>query len=111
MKKIYLLLTAFFAVTAMSAQTYKLTDMTETTFASGGDTEWSFEKYNYNTGLYSRFTTYTDSSTCNYVDIYQPESVGGNRITEIDGVSPNGEFTWASNMRYAWCDQKFTAPA
>ena len=111
MKKIYLLLTAFFAVTAMSAQTYKLTDMTETTFASGGDTEWSFEKYNYNTGLYSRFTTYTDSSTCNYVDIYQPERVGGNRITEIDGVSPNGEFTWASNMRYAWCDQKFTAPA
>jgi hypothetical protein len=92
------------------AQTYKLGDMTETTFATGGDSQWSFEKYNYAKGLYSRFTTYTDSSVCNYVDIYQPERVGGNRITEIDGVTANGENTWAGNIRYAWCDQKFVNP-
>ena len=110
MKRItFLISTMVISLTCM-AQTYKLGDMTETTFAAGGDSQWSFEKYNYTKGLYSRFIAYTDSSVCNYVDIYQPERVGGNRITEIDGVTNNGENTWAGNIRYAWCDQKFVNP-
>ena len=110
MRKITFLISAMVVSLASMAQTYKLGDMTETTFAAGGDSQWSFEKYNYAKGLYSRFTTYTDSSVCNYVDIYQPERVGGNRVTEIDGVTANGENTWAGNIRYAWCDQKFVNP-
>jgi hypothetical protein len=110
MKRITFLISALVISLTSMAQTYKLSDMTETTFAAGGDSQWSFEKYNYTKGLYSKLTTYTDSSTCNYVDIYQPERVGGNRITEIDNVTANGENTWAGNIRYAWCDQKFVSP-
>ena len=110
MKRITFLISTMVISLASMAQTYKLGDMTERTFAAGGDSQWSFEKYNYAKGLYSKFTTYTDSSVCNYVDIYQPERVSGNRITEIDGVTANGENTWAGNIRYAWCDQKFVNP-
>ena len=101
------LLMSMVLTTALSAQSYRLTDMSAETFANGGDAQWSFEKYTYATGMYSRLTTYTDQSTCNYLDIYQPERVGGVPITETDGVEPNGEFTWASNIRMAWCDMLF----
>ncbi|MBE6292821.1 MAG: hypothetical protein E7091_10510 [Bacteroidales bacterium] len=93
----------------LSAQTYRLNDMSTETFANGGDAQWSFEKYTYETGAYSKLSLYTDKSTCNYLDIYQPERVGGQLITEIDGVEPAGEFTWASNVRWAWCDLEFTS--
>ena len=95
---------------ALSAQSYRLTDLSAEVFAAGGGEQWSFEKYAYATGTYSKLTTYTDKSTCNYLDIYQPERVGGQLITEIDGVEPAGEFTWASNVRWAWCDLEFTDP-
>lgn len=95
--------------TALSAQNYHLTNLSAETFAAGGGNQWSFEKYTYATGIYSKLTTYTDKSTCNYLDIYQPERVAGQRITEIDGVEPAGEFTWASNLRWAWCDLEFTS--
>jgi hypothetical protein len=99
------------AMTAtLSAQTYRLNDMSTETFASGGDAQWSFEKYTYETGAYSKLSMFTDKSTCNYLDIYQPERVGGQLITEIEGVEPAGEFTWASNLRWAWCDLEFTDP-
>ena len=99
------------ALTAtLSAQSYRLNDMSTETFANGGDDQWSFEKYNYETGAYSKLSMYTDKSTCNYLDIYQPERVGGQLITEIEGVEPAGEFTWASNLRWAWCDLEFTDP-
>lgn len=96
--------------TALSAQSYRLADLSAETFAAGGGEQWSFEKYTYATGMYSKLTTYTDKSTCNYLDIYQPERVGGQLITEFDGVEPAGEFTWASNVRWAWCDLEFTNP-
>lgn len=103
-----LLLIGLAVSASLSAQNYKLTDMSAETFAAGGDAQWSFEKYAYETGVYSKLSTYTDKSTCNYLDIYQPERVGGQLITEIEGVEPAGEFTWASNLRWAWCDQEFT---
>ena len=106
MKHSFLLLGLALSAT-LSAQSYRLTDMSSETFAAGGGDQWGFEKYTYATGVYSKLTTYTDKSTCNYLDIYQPERVGGARITEIDGVEPNGEFTWASNLRWAWCDVLF----
>lgn len=31
-----------------NAQTWKLTDMSQETFAAGGDAQWSFEKFNLN---------------------------------------------------------------
>lgn len=104
-----LLLIGLALTATLSAQTYRLSDMNSETFAAGGDAQWSFEKYTYATGTYSKLTAYTDKSTCNYLDIYQPERVGGERITEIDGVEPAGEFTWASNTRWAWCDLEFTS--
>lgn len=107
MKHSFFLMSALCCSLAASAQSWKLTDMTSETFAEGGGAQWQFEKYSYQTGLYSKFQLYTDESTCNYLDIYQPERVGGERITEIDNVSPNGEKTKASNLRWAWCDLTF----
>ena len=105
-----LLLIGLALTATLSAQTYRLNEMSAETFANGGDAQWSFEKYTYETGVYSKLSMYTDKSTCNYLDIYQPERVGGQFITEIDGVEPAGEFTWASNVRWAWCDLEFTEP-
>lgn len=110
MKKITIF-TIMLLTAVMSFAQYKLTDMTDATFAAGGDSQWSFEKYTYSTGVYSKFIHYGDSSTCNYVDIYQPERVGGIRITGIDGVTSSGEYTWANPRRMAWFDNAFTNPA
>ena len=105
-----LLLIGLALTATLSAQTYRLNEMSAETFANGGDAQWSFEKYTYETGAYSKLSMFTDKSTCNYLDIYQPERAGGQLITEIDGVEPAGEFTWASNLRWAWCDLEFTDP-
>jgi len=87
------------------AQSYKLESMTAETFAKGGDSQWSFEWYSYADQAYSAFTQYGDSSYCNYLDWYNPERMGGKRITEIDGVaieSGNYTFYYAANKRNAW---------
>lgn len=110
MKHSIFLMSALCCSLTASAQSWKLTDMTSETFQNGGGERWMFEKYSYQTGIYSNLAIYTDESTCNYLDIYQPERVGGERITEIDGVTPNGENTWASNIRWAWCDYTFETP-
>ncbi|MDR1121862.1 MAG: DUF6383 domain-containing protein [Dysgonamonadaceae bacterium] len=77
MKKNYFLL-AFLpilivSVTASMAQTYRLHDLSDADFEAGGDTYWSFEKYDVATGTYSTFTTYGDSGRVNYFDRYNPE--------------------------------------
>ncbi|MCM1313686.1 MAG: hypothetical protein NC206_11035 [Bacteroides sp.] len=110
MKHSIFLMSALCCSLTASAQSWKLTDMTSETFSNGGGERWMFEKYSYQTGLYNKLAVYTDESTCNYLDIYQPERVGGERITEIDNVSPSGENTWASNIRWAWCDYTFETP-
>lgn len=77
---------------------YSLNDITAEQFAQNPALEgmWRFEKYNYSNGKYSLFTQFTDSSAANYVDIYQPCRVGGERAVEIEGLE-----TWANNLTYA----------
>ncbi|MBQ7685241.1 MAG: FIVAR domain-containing protein [Bacteroidaceae bacterium] len=110
MKKIFTLVACLTVMLTAGAQTWKLTEMTDDVFARGGDTEWSFQKYTYETGLYTEFTVFDELSTVNYVDIYQPERVGGMPVQDITGVTPNAEFTWANNFRYAWYDTEWTIP-
>jgi hypothetical protein len=93
-----------FSMAAM-AQSYSLSDLSESDFMSGSSTLWSFEKYEFSTGKFTKLTTNGDGSMANYLDIYNPERVGGKRITEIDGVTANGNKTIASNIRNAWYDE------
>lgn len=95
------------------AQTYKLEDMDETTFQAGGDSQWSFEWLNYADGTYNVFSTFGNDSYCNFLDWYNPERMGGKRITEIEGVtSVAGVYTGykASNLRNAWYNIAYTNP-
>ena len=48
------------------AQSYKLTEMSQETFAAGGGDLWSFQKYQYATGQYTDFAMFGNESTCNY---------------------------------------------
>lgn len=114
MKKFTLLFALSLAATTSFAQTYSLDSLTAGQFAAGGEgTPWSFELYTQSTRTFSKLTTYGDSCMANFLDIYNPERLQGNRITEIDGVTSNGNNTWASNMRKAWYnvayDGKFSA--
>lgn len=88
---------------------YSLNDLTAEEFAQNPaiDGLWRFEKYNYSNGKYSLFTQYTDSSAANYVDIYQPCRVGGERAVEIEGLeSWANNLTYATVLKYGWSDFK-----
>ena len=75
----------------LQAQTYSLTEMTDETFNQGGDSQWSFERYTYDTGKYTKFNQLSDSSCATYVDIHIVEHSGGVRIpTELQ--SPQGTY-------------------
>lgn len=93
-----------FSMAAM-AQSYSLSDLSESEFKSGSSTLWTFEKYDFSTGKFTKLTINGDSSMANFLDIYNPERVGGKLITEIEGVTPNGNNTIASNVRNAWYDE------
>lgn len=110
MKKIFILLSALVATVAASAQTWKLLDMSDEQFAQGGDQQWSFQKFSYETGEYSNFTLFDDGSTVNYVDIYQPERVGGMLIQNLENVYANGEMTKTYWRRNAWYDTAWEEP-
>ena len=93
-----------------NAQTWKLTEMSQETFAAGGDSQWSFEKFNLTTGDYSRFTLYDENCAANYLDWYNPERLEGKLITEIPGeiadyAGGSYSFLQASNKRMGWCDK------
>jgi len=107
---------------SMAQTAYKLTDMSLDEFKQGGTQGFSFQQYTspslrqaqgeLSSGAAGGFTDFQlcgDSSTANYVDIYQVEYVGGKILAEIDGVEPNGENTWASNLRTAWYNHPFEA--
>ena len=106
MKQFTFALGALFFSLAGQAQTYKLTDVTADEFAAGGTPQWSFEKYTVASGKFSKLTQYGDSSMANFLDIYNPERVQTKRITEIDGVTPDGNRTYASNLRKGWYDKR-----
>ncbi|MCQ2095251.1 MAG: hypothetical protein MJY59_00720 [Bacteroidaceae bacterium] len=106
MGKNFAFIVSAFLPLAMNAQTLRLTDMTLEQFMDGGANGFSFQKYTSADG-FSDFAVCSDSSTVNYVDVYQVEHVGGRLICEIDGVVNNGELTWASNTRTAWHDSLF----
>lgn len=108
MKNIYLLLSALMVPALCDAQTYKLTDMSQEAFAAGGDAQWSFQKYEYGTGQYTSYAQYTDKSTANFLDYYNPERCMGNRIYEIDGYTGTlYQNLWPADLRYAWCDSLY----
>lgn len=93
------------------AQTYKLAEMSAETFASGGDAQWSFQKYEYGTGVYTKFAQYGTESTCNFLDQYQPERVMGELIASIDGyTTDDANNYWAGTLRNAWYDLKYESP-
>ena len=107
MRTILAIIACLSASLTANAQTWKLTELSDGAFAQGGDEQWSFEKFTYQTGSYTSFTMFGGHSTVNYVDIYQPERVGGIRVQDISGVVPNGEYTWANNTRQAWYDTEW----
>lgn len=111
MKRLYALFACLCMAVAANAQTWKLTDMTDETFASGGDARWAFEKYTYDTGAYTQFLTYDMESAVNYVDIYQPERTGGMLIQMLENVTISGEYTPVYYRREAWYDTEWTAPS
>ena len=86
MKKITLLIFVWMLLFSIgiSAQTYDLLALTPTEFQAGGNTQWSFEKYNLSTGVYSTFTQFGDSGRINFRDIYNPERYQGVLIGEPD---------------------------
>ena len=95
-----------------SAQTWNLNELTAEDFEAGGDEHWLFEKLTYATGECQPFATFGTQSTCNYVDLYQPERVGGQLFQDIAAdMEINGEFTWALTLRNAWYDTEWTSPS
>ena len=105
------ILCAMLALSA-SAQTWNLNALTAEDFEAGGDEHWLFDKLTYATGECQSFTTFGTNSTCNYVDLYQPERVGGQLFQDIAAdMEINGEFTWALTLRNAWYDTEWTSPS
>ncbi|MCR5314021.1 MAG: hypothetical protein K6E54_10375 [Bacteroidaceae bacterium] len=86
--------------------TFSLTDLSEKEFSKNpASSIWKFEKYSYATGKYSNLTQYTDSCAANYVDVYQPCRVGGERVVQIDGITSwSVNNTFASVTRFGWSD-------
>lgn len=86
---------------------YDLNSISADEFLSNptADGLWKFEKFNYATGKYTLFTECSDSSAANYVDIYQPCRVGGERVVEIEGLTEwSNDNTFAAITRKAWTD-------
>ena len=86
---------------------YKLNDLTAEEFAQNPTENglWRFEKFTYSSGIYSLFTQYSDSNAANFVDVYQPDRVGGERCVEIEGIetfSVNNTFPVV--LRSGWSD-------
>lgn len=109
MKKVFTLFATALMALGVSAQSYKLTSMTQAEFEAGGANGFSFEKYTTGVG-FSKFENCDYQSTANYVDVYQVEYAGGKIICEIEDVIAAGELTKASNERIAWYDLPFENP-
>lgn len=112
MKRFFNAILCAMLVLSASAQTWDLNALTAEDFAAGGDEHWLFDKLTYATGDCQPFITFGTNSTCNYVDLYQPERVGGQLFQDIAAdMELNGEFTWALTLRNAWYDTEWTSPS
>lgn len=90
------------SVSMIKAQTYSLNDLSESDFAAGGGTYWSFEKYDIATGTYSVFSTYGDEGRTNYYDRYNPERFAYYPIM----TNPEGNTDPYKPGRNSWYDNK-----
>ncbi len=99
-------------VNTANAQSYSLGSLTDEQFEAGGTTQWGFEWYDYSTHTYSTYASYGADSYVNYLDWYNPERLGGERITEIDDIVDSGSsyLYWASNRRNAWYNVTYADP-
>lgn len=112
MKRLYNAILFTLVALSASAQTWNLNALSAEDFEAGGDEHWLFEKLDYATGECQPFATFGQQSTCNYVDLYQPERVGGQLFQDIAAdMEINGEFTWALTLRNAWYDTEWTSPS
>lgn len=105
-----ILLSASMATPGMAQTSHNLFALTEDDFEQGDTAPYHFEMYTREDGGFATLSTFGDSCMANYVDIYNPERLQGERITEIDGVEANGTNTWAANMRPARYMQQYTSP-
>jgi|GEM_PF-3179072 len=96
---ILLLATSF----GMKAQTYDLLSLPSSEFQSGGNAQWSFERYTYATGLYSPLKLYGDSGRINFRDIYNPERYQGVLIGQPESSTVT---TWYSPRLNSLYDNK-----
>ncbi len=109
-----IVLTFGFNVT-VKGQSWKLCEMSSDDFELGGDLNWSFEQltYNSNNGSFClAFKNCDENNASNYVDIYQPERVGGQLFQDINkDMEIAGEFTKALTLRKGWYNAEWTEPS
>lgn len=113
MKRILSTAMAALCAVSLTAQSYHLGEMSDATFEAGGDQQWNFEWYDHTTHLYNPYAYYGTSSYCNFLDWHNPERLGGQRITEIEGVEViegQRDFYWAANLRPAWYNIAYASP-
>lgn len=109
MKKFFTFCGAVLLVSqCLNAQSWKLTEMSEETFVNGGDAQWSFEKYSYETGMFSRYTLLSDSCAANYLDWWNPERLAGEFIVDPGDIAQwegsSAGYRLGQNRRSGWCD-------
>lgn len=95
----------------LTAQTYKLHDMTQQEFAQGGNQYFSFSEYRLASGAYSKLDLYTDSGRVNFVDVWNPERFGGVPIGEYTtSITPVADKFWYEPLTWSWMMKKSFVP-
>lgn len=86
---------------ATMAQTYKLTDMTETEFEAGSNTHFQFDQYRFASETYTSFPVYTETGRVNFFDRYWPEYFQGTPAGE-SVVAVGGNTDYYSPQKWSW---------
>lgn len=90
----------------ITAQTYKLHDMTSAEFEAGGNQYFGFSEYRLASGTYSPLTVYSDSGRVNYYDVYLPESFQELPIGTKSESSLGAERSWYEPLFWSWSNKK-----
>ena len=90
----------------ITAQTYKLHDMTSEEFEAGGNQHFSFSEYRLASGTYSPLTVYSDSGRVNYFDIYLPECFQTQVIGTKSASSVAAEKSWYEPLFWSLSNKK-----